>query len=89
MILPVLECWWKFLYKAGNLSFLALFLPRDYDVNVQAENLEEKFQWPPQSGAKLMVKTYESGFPPSPNLDKVALSLDKLNNTDIFEPLLL
>ena len=31
-----------------------------------------------------MVKTYESRFPPSPNLDKVTVSFDKLNNTDLF-----
>ena len=31
-----------------------------------------------------MVKTYESKFPPSPNLDKVTVSFDKLNNTDLF-----
>ena len=31
-----------------------------------------------------MVKTYESRFPPSPNLDKVTLTFDKLNNTDLF-----
>ena len=31
-----------------------------------------------------MVKTYESRFPPSPNLDKVTVSFDKLNNSDLF-----
>ena len=31
-----------------------------------------------------MVKTYESRIPPSPNLDKVTVSFDKLNNTDSF-----
>ena len=30
-----------------------------------------------------MVKTYESTFPPSPNLDKSIVSFDKLNNTDL------
>ena len=28
-----------------------------------------------------MVKNYESRFPPSPNLDKVIVSFDKLINT--------
>ena len=32
-----------------------------------------------------MVKTYESRFPPSPNLDKVTVSFDKLINTDLFD----
>ena len=31
---------------------------------------------------KYTVKIYESRFPPSPNLDKVTLSFDKLNDTD-------
>ena len=31
-----------------------------------------------------MVKTYESRFPPSPNLDKVTVSFDKLNNSYFF-----
>ena len=31
-----------------------------------------------------IVKTYESGFPPSHNLDKVTVSFDKLNNNDLF-----
>ena len=31
-----------------------------------------------------MVKTCESWIPPSPNLDKVTVSFDKLNNTDLF-----
>ena len=31
-----------------------------------------------------MVETCESWIPPSPNLDKVTVSFDKLNNTDIF-----
>ena len=31
-----------------------------------------------------MVKTYESWIPPSPNLDKLPVSFDKLNNTDLF-----
>ena len=31
-----------------------------------------------------MAKTYESRFPPSPKLDKVTVSLDKLNNTALF-----
>ena len=31
-----------------------------------------------------MVKTYESWIPPSPTLDKVTVSFDKLNNTDLF-----
>ena len=31
-----------------------------------------------------MAKTYEFRFPPSPNLDKITLSFDKLNNTDLF-----
>ena len=31
-----------------------------------------------------MVKTYESRFPPSPDLDKVTVSFEKLNNTDLF-----
>ena len=31
-----------------------------------------------------MVKTYESEFPPSPNIDKVTVSFDKLNKTDLF-----
>ena len=31
-----------------------------------------------------MVTTYESRFPPSPNLDKVTRSFDKLNNTNLF-----
>ena len=33
---------------------------------------------------KCMVKTNESRLPPSPNLDKVTVSYDKLNNTDLF-----
>ena len=31
-----------------------------------------------------MVKTYEFWIPPSLNLDKVTVSFDKLNNTDLF-----
>ena len=31
-----------------------------------------------------MVKACESRFPPSPNLEKVTVSFDKLNNTDLF-----
>ena len=31
-----------------------------------------------------MVKTYGSRFTPSPNLAKVTVSFDKLNNTDLF-----
>ena len=31
-----------------------------------------------------MVKTYESRIPPSPNLDKVTVSFEKLINTDLF-----
>ena len=31
-----------------------------------------------------MVKTYESIIPPSFNLDKVTVSFDKLNNTDLI-----
>ena len=31
-----------------------------------------------------MVKTYESSFPPSPNSDKISVSFDTLNNTDLF-----
>ena len=31
-----------------------------------------------------MVMTFDNSFPPSPNLDKVTLSFDKLNNTDMF-----
>ena len=31
-----------------------------------------------------MVKTYESRFPPSPNLDKVTVSFDMLINTDLY-----
>ena len=31
-----------------------------------------------------MVKTYESRFPPSPNLGKVTVSFDKLNNSYLF-----
>ena len=31
-----------------------------------------------------MVKTYESTFPPSPNLDIATISFDKLNNTHLF-----
>ena len=31
-----------------------------------------------------MVKTNESKFQPSPNLDKVTISFDKLNITDLF-----
>ena len=31
-----------------------------------------------------MVKIYESRFPPSPNIGKVTVSFDKLNNTDLF-----
>ena len=30
-----------------------------------------------------MVKTYKSRFPPSPNLDKVTVSFDKFDNTDL------
>ena len=30
------------------------------------------------------VWTYESRIPPSPNLEKVTVSFDKLNNTDLF-----
>ena len=36
-----------------------------------------------------MVKTYESRFPPSPSLDKVAVSFDKLINTDFFNSMAL
>ena len=32
----------------------------------------------------LMLNTCESWIPPSPDLDKVKLSFDKLNNTDLF-----
>ena len=31
-----------------------------------------------------MVKTYESRIPPSPNLDKVTVCFDKLNNTPLI-----
>ena len=31
-----------------------------------------------------MVNTYESRFPPSHNLNKVTVSFDKLNNTDLY-----
>ena len=31
-----------------------------------------------------MVKTCESGIPPSPNFDKVMVSFNKLKNTDLF-----
>ena len=31
-----------------------------------------------------MVKTYEPRIPTSPNLDKVAVSFDKMNDTDLF-----
>ena len=31
-----------------------------------------------------MVKTHGSSFPPSPNLDIITVSFDKLNNTDVF-----
>ena len=31
-----------------------------------------------------MLKTYDSRFTPSPNLDKVTVSFDELNNTDLF-----
>ena len=30
-----------------------------------------------------MVQTYEFRFPPSPNLEKVTVTFDKLNNTDL------
>ena len=33
---------------------------------------------------KCMVKTCESRLLPSPNLDKVTVSFDKLNNADLF-----
>ena len=32
----------------------------------------------------VMVKTYLCRFQPSPNLDKVIISFDKLINTDLF-----
>ena len=32
-----------------------------------------------------MVKTYKSRFPPSPNFDKVTVSFDMLNKTDLFQ----
>ena len=31
-----------------------------------------------------MVKTYESRFPPSPDLHKVAVTFDKLKKSDLF-----
>ena len=33
-----------------------------------------------------MVKTYESRFPPSPNLDKVTVGFEKLRNTENTSP---
>ena len=36
-----------------------------------------------------MVKTYESKFPPSPNLGKVTVCFKKLNNTDIYANLVI
>ena len=35
----------------------------------------------------IMVKTYESRFPISPNLGKVTVSFDRLINSDIFHSL--
>ena len=32
----------------------------------------------------IMVKTIQSSFPPSPNFERVTVSFDKLNNTDLF-----
>ena len=34
-----------------------------------------------------MVRTKESRFPPSPNVDKATVSFNKLNNTDLFLPI--
>ena len=31
-----------------------------------------------------MVKTYKTRCPPSPNLDRVTVSFNKLNNIDLF-----
>ena len=31
-----------------------------------------------------MVKTFQSSFPPFPNLEKIKVHFDKLNNTDLF-----
>ena len=31
-----------------------------------------------------MVKTFQSSFPPFPNLVKIKAHFDKLNNTDLF-----
>ena len=33
---------------------------------------------------KFMVKTIQTSFPPSPNFDRITVSFDKLNDTDIF-----
>ena len=38
----------------------------------------------PKHKSSSMVKTYESRFPPSPNLDKAKVNFDKLKNTDVF-----
>ena len=37
-----------------------------------------------EAAGSIMVKTYGSRFPPFLNLDKVIISFDKLNNTDLF-----
>ena len=34
--------------------------------------------------AHSMEKIIQSSFPPSPNFDRITLSFDKLNNTDLF-----
>ena len=44
----------------------------------------KKYKHPPITS---MVKTCESWIPPSPNLDKVKVSFDELNNTDLFSQL--
>ena len=42
--------------------------------------LPDLFVWP----LNCYGKDFESWIPPSPNLDKVTVSFDKLNNTDLF-----
>ena len=44
----------------------------------------EKQKLKDKNFAFALRKIYESGFPPSPNFDKVTVCFDKLNNTDLF-----
>ena len=52
---------------------------QDFWSHLTKGNFPTYSQW-----TTIMVKTYEFRFPPSPKLEKVTVSFDKLINTDLL-----